>query len=382
MSNGLFEVLAADDDHSRTVETRAVIAAQTRAKARFGAFVEKAATLTEREARIELVSAELDAVLGDVAEEYGYDNTELLRNAATVALGGGHPSGCSCGFCANKGNLPGSKKDDDGDSDDKSDDKDDKKDDDKDDDDDDDKGDKKPWESSVKTAATKESCDCAAHDGGKCTCGDDCKCSTCKKSKVQSAVQIRQTAASAAPYDWDRVASVKVADGFSKCDCDCGGCDEGNHCESEKCIETKSSGNGGNPESAGSSEKTAAGVETGDSYATETVDLPKSDGTGLGGPSPKIDKGPSGTNLGWDLEPIDVPSNRHPNDKQQIHQTPEYKADLPGASDTGVTIDASTPLQPEHNVAPNTETWTGTDEQLGQQNPVTSAKLAQWTVLT
>lgn len=397
---GIFEVLASNDAETqeRLSGTRAVIAVQSRAQDAFGTFVANAQDDEERTARISLISNDLDAIIAEVADEYGYDNTDQLHNAATVALGGGHASDCGCGFCENKGAF-GKDKDDKKD-DDKSDDKDSK------DDDKDDKSEsKKPWE---------------------------------KDSSVSPRVY--------SELDWDGL--TKTADGFSHCDCDCEGCDEGNHCESEKCIETKHSGNGGNPASAGSSEKKsateklamavskrdfeaiasilqqngadpalaqqiadyfatqnqnfdndrfmdasgfgqqpvasvvsaaiklAADVETGDTYAQERVDLPSSK-DGVGGPSPKIDKSNSGTNLGWDTEAIDVPSDRHPTEKQQIHDTPEYKADLPGASETGKSISADAPLQPEFNAADRTDTWTGTE---GQADPVTSAVLAKWSV--
>ena len=384
---GLFEVLASEDAREQETASgrRAVLAAQIRAKDSFGSFVANAATQEERDARISLISADLDQTLAEVADEYAYGDVERLKNAATVALGGGHPSDCTCGFCENKGsfgkddddNKKDEKKDDDSDSDDK----------DKDDDgDSDDKEEKKlPWE---------------------------------KGSSVRVASRVM------AEYDWDGL--TKTADGFSFCECNCEGCNSANHCESEKCIETKHSGNPGNPDSAKSSEKTAnkyvqkrgdkwviiqkgtgdvlsehdseekanasframemhkhegASVETGDTYVTETVDLPSSK-DGLGGPSPKIDKGPSGDNKGWSLPEIEVPSERHPVEKQQIHDTPDYSADLPGVSDTGKSISADAPLQPEFNTADNTETWTGTE---GQADPVSNESinvLSKWSVAT
>lgn len=392
----IFEVLASEDaaTQERLSGTRAVIAAQTRAKDAFGTFVANAQDETERNARIALVATDLDAILADVANEYGYENVESLRNAATVALGGGHPADCTCGFCENKGSFG---KDED------------EKEDEKDDD-----GVDPEAELKAKTART-------------------------------SSISPREVS----DLDWDGI--VKTADGFSHCDCDCEGCNEGNHCESEKCIETKHSGNGGNPASAGSSEKNSstqklamavskrdfeaiaailqqngadpnlaqqiadyfatqnpnfdndrfmdasglgqqlpaqvASVLTDairvaadasdiaeDSYAQERVDLPSSK-DGLGGPSPKIDKSNSGDNLGWDLKPIDVPSDRHPTEKQQIHDTPDYKADLEGASGTGERVDADAAIQPEFNTGDRTDTWTGTE---GQASPVTSSVLAKW----
>lgn len=348
--SGLFEVLASTDavEQNRIASERAVVAAQTRAEARFSKFVAQGDT----EGRLAYLETELRKLAGEVADEYGASDVEGVYLAAREALGGGHPSGCTCGFCKNKGKLPGSKSDDDAD----------------DKDDDGDEDDKK--ESSVKTAC--DNCEeCSEH----CTGHEEEE----KKASTRTAnVQVRQTSASAAEFDWDFVASVHTADGFSFCKCNCEGCNSGNHCESEECIATKHSGNPGNPDSAKSSEKEskiAADVETGDTFAQERQDLPKSDGTGLGdtGAVP-TDKSKSGDNLGWDLKPIDVPSNFRSEEEQQIHDTPDYKADLPGVSETGKSISADAPLQPEHNVADRTETWTGTE---GQANPVTS----KWSVI-
>lgn len=333
---GIFEVLAGEDAETqeRVAGTRAVIAAQTRAKDSFGSFVAKARNQEERDARIAVISGDLENTLREIAEEYGFTNIDHLRNAATVALGGGHASDCSCGFCENKGKL--FEKDDDGDEDDET------------------------KESSVKTAC----------DG---SCGDD-ECDECKAKKSSSrTASVRPRDFS--DLDWDGL--IKTADGFSFCKCNCEGCNDGNHCESEECIESKHSGNPGNPSAAGSSDKeskTAADTDTGDTYSQERVDLPSSK-DGLGGPSPKIDKSDSGTNLGWDLKPIEVPSQQHPTEKQQIHDTPDYKADLPGVSETGKSVSADSPLQPEFNTGDRTDTWTGTE---GQASPVTSSVLAKW----
>lgn len=349
---GIFEVLASQDasEHERVAGTRAVIAAQTRAKERFEKFVSKAANQEERDARINVIAADLDEIVKAISEEYGYGDVEKLRNAATVALGGGHPSGCECGFCKNKGKLPGSDKEEQDESEPGA------------------EGNDEPDERHDYEASVKLACP-------ECTEGEECE--GCR-SKKTSRVDVLQSAASAAEFPWDHVASVHVADGFSHCDCDCEGCDEGNHCESEKCIESKHSGNPGNPESAKSSEKTAADAETGDSFSQERVDLPSSK-DGLGGPSPKIDKGKSGDNTGWDLKPIEVPSAQHPTEQQHIHDTPDYSADLPGVTETGKRIDADSALAPELYAGDNTETWSGTENQAA---PVTSEVLSKWTVAT
>ena len=351
----MFEVIASEDaaEQERLAGNRAVIAVQTRAKSAFGAFVSKAGNETERNARIQLVSEDLDKIVNEVAAEYDYDGTDRLHAAATVALGGGHASDCTCGFCENKGSFG---KDDDGEEREKE-----------------ERAEAvEDWAKRDKESAVKTACGCGS-------CGPDgCDCADCPKKKEGAIV----TSHNLGEFPWEHVARVVESDGFSFCKCDCEGCNGGNHCESQECIESKHSGNPGNPASNGSSDKeskTAADVETGDTYAQERVDLPSSkDGLGDTGAVP-TDKSKSGDNLGWDLKPIDVPSERNPVEKQQIHETPEYSADLPGVSDTGKRIDAESPLQPEHNVADNTDTWTGTER---QADPVTSAVLAKWSVLT
>lgn len=344
---GIFEHLASEDaaEHERVSGTRAVIAAQTRVRDRFTSFLKRASSREEFEQRLALIDNEVRQIVIEACNEHVYVDSERVYLAATAVLGAGHPADCTCGFCENKGKLPGSKKDED--SDDMSDDEGEK--------------DDEKKESSIKLACPD--------------CTEDEECDMCR-SKKSSSVDIRQASASATEFPWDHVASVHVADGFSFCECNCDGCNEGNHCESEECISTKHSGNPGNPESAKSSEKTAADVETGDTFSQERVDLPSSK-DGLGGPSPKIDKGKSGDNLGWDLKPIDVPSKQHPVEQQQIHDTPDYKADLPGVTETGKSIDAGAPLAPELYAGDKTETWSDTDT---QQNPVTSEVLSKWTV--
>lgn len=298
MSNGLFEVLASQDaaEQERIARTRATIAVQTRAKQRFEAYVSKASSPEEREARIEVVSGDLDKLAEEVIAEHGFLTLDEARAAGREALGGGHPAGCECGFCKNKGKLPGEKNEDDGDEDDEMD-----------------------KESSTKTACS--SCDCGDCKEG---CDGSC-CGDCKDGdkKMSSSIDIKQASASASEFPWEVV---------------------------------------------------AADVETGDTYAQERVDV----ATGPDA-SPKIDKGNSGDQTGWNLKPIEVPSERHPSEQQSATDRADYNAeDFDPSSPVRDRVDADTPLQPEHNVADNTETWTGTE---GQASPVTSNVLSKWTVL-
>lgn len=105
---GLFEVLAGHDaeEQERRTGTRAAIAAQTRAKARFEGFLSKAAGQSDFEARLALIDSNLRDLANETAAEYDGD-PERTYLAATAVLGGGHASDCSCGFCENMGKLPG-----------------------------------------------------------------------------------------------------------------------------------------------------------------------------------------------------------------------------------------------------------------------------------
>jgi len=193
----VFEVLASNDQSAADAQRRAEIAAQERAKARFGSFLANAGDDKEFESRRFLVEDEVRAIGQAVAAEYGGD-AELAITAANEALEAhvlaAHDADCKCGFCANKGKLPGAKKDED---------KDDGKSDEKKDGnpfaekgkDDDDEDDKK--ESAVKTACScEDGCDC----GG---CGADCEHS--KKTARWSVVAAGATLEDVDHYQTERV---------------------------------------------------------------------------------------------------------------------------------------------------------------------------------
>lgn len=368
----LFEVLAHTDDTAQANITgnRAVIAAQSRVQDRFSSFVANAAGPEDRDARLSLLDDEIRDVVSAVCEEYQFEDTDFVHAAALQALGAGHLSSCSCGFCANKGKLPGAK-DDDKDSDSDSDEKDDDK------DKDDKKDSKKPWE--------KDSADDFPGKDYSIENGEYVK--DWSPEEDQEAAPSKDESNKGAWHD-AKIASYSVsmfheADGFSFCECKCDGCKTSNHCESDQCISTKHSGNPGNS-SGETTSKVAAGVETGDTFVTEKLDL--GDSSGKNGiqdvGSPKIDKSqvPGGGGIpGEDgLAAIEVPSKQHPLEQQDIHKTPDYWEAPGGPSETGKAIDADTALQPEFNAAPDTQTWTGTE---GQASPVTS-KLAKWQILT
>lgn len=270
----LFQVLASTDDTG----PRAVIAAQTRAKSIYERFVGNDV------AKLAFIADDLRKMATDVADEYGHDNVDELYGAAIVALAGGHPAGCECAFCENKGSFGN-------------------------------KDEEEDEEKTAKTASTKTACDCPAHDGGECNCGDDCDCAECHGGKKEASVKPYAYAG----FDWEHVA--------------------------------------------------AEDDRSGDSYQHERVDLPSSE-TGLGEPSPKIDKGKSGDQTGWNLEPIDVDSQKHPLTHQDAPQRAEYNStDFDPSSPTRERVDADKAMQPEFTTAPNTETWSDAGT---QASPVTS----------
>lgn len=277
----LFQVLASTDDTG----PRAVIAAQTRAKSIYERFVGNDV------AKLAFIADDLRKMATEVADEYGHDNVDELYGAAIVALAGGHPADCECGFCANKGSF-GQKDEEEEDE-----------------------------EKTAKTASTKTACDCPAHDGGECTCGPDCDCAECHGGKEASVKPYAYAA-----FDWERVA--------------------------------------------------AEDDRSGDSYQHERVDLPTADASGLGdtGAVP-TDKSKSGDQTGWNLEPIDVDSQRHPLEHQDAPDRAEYNStDFDPSSPTRERVDADTAMQPEFTSAPNTETWSDAGT---QASPVTS----KWSLL-
>lgn len=127
---------------------------------------------------------------------------------------------------------------------------------------------------------------------------------------------------------------------------------------------------------------TAADTETGDTFWSERVTLPKADQTGFGSEgSPKIDKGRVPKD---GLKPVDVPSNAHPSEMQDIAEQANYdtQTDQGANAEPDSTrspferVNPDTPMQPEHHKAPRTKTWNGTE---GLADPVTSH--SKWAVL-
>ncbi len=345
---GVFEVLANDQTERNLMRNRAAIAMAQRVQ-KYASFLQSASGANFN-ARIALIAPEIKELAVEVNSEYPGATPLELDRIAYRALAGGHKPGCTCGFCENKGNLPGSDSEDE---------------------------DEVEKEARVSFEAPSGSIDGAQADpsGPGGPIGEELSEQKSGETDDELGGPIGENAsgkkgASVLPrvfasFDWDGVAKTA-----SFCDCDCEGCsDGGGHCESEKCISSKRTE--ANPLHDDKSSKVS--VETGDTYTQETVSLPKADNSGVGSEgSPKIDKGkvPEGG-----LKAIDVPSKQHPVETQDLgSDTPDYWKDLPGVSETGKSIDADKPLQPEHNTAPNTDTWSGTE---GLASPVTS----KWYVL-
>lgn len=147
----------------------------------------------------------------------------------------------------------------------------------------------------------------------------------------------------------DRKASKKT--GCAECDC--------KDCTGDKC---------GCCATCGGESKTAASTETGDTYTQNTETLPKAGPSGLSEePSPKMDKGTAGDENHTSQKPIDIPSVQTNPEQQDADEHADYTKAL---EEVGVVkqIDADSPLQPEFNAAPNTQTFPNKD----QANPVTS----------
>lgn len=435
---GVFEVLASTDAEAqehRAIKQAALIAVE-RAK-RFDRFFEAG----ELDSRLAYAETDLNDLVVAACDECGVETTAGLKMVAAGVnkyFSGGHASDCTCGFCKNKGKLPGMDTDDDGDED------------------DDTQGAKGTqqkatgWrygpdgereEASVRDAA-KHSFDYP--DTGGAIEGEQADPTgpggpigeqLSDKDKGDNDDVLggpigenlsEQKGASVTPrmyveFPWDHVASdfpfnyddeeedesdrpltpseridpkereeARKEEEENKkdssrriasfCDCDCEGCkDGGGHCESQKCIESKRT----EASPLKHDDKTAADVETGDTFDQETVDLPTAGVEGLSEVgSPKIDKGSVPGDMAGNeggLKPIDVPSKQHPVEVQDLgSDTPDYYSELPGVTETGKSVDADSPMQPEFNTADNTETWTGDKgDSLGQANPVTS----KWIVL-
>jgi len=296
---GLFEVLASIEDTSVKDEKngQAKAVAVARAKDDFAQFIENADSYEEKVARVRLVQDDMDRMAQEIAEEYGADVGAVVEAAFEGITSGGHKSDCDCGFCKNKGILPGQKND----------------------------------------AGNDEDDDPAAELDEEPADGFD----TESKWEFAGESDKKRTASSLWEHEVVDV-SVRSVYEFPW-------------------------------------EHVAAETETGDHYQSERVELPTSDGTGLGGPSPEIDKGKAGDETGSSQSPIDVESVRNKLEKQDASDGGDYNdqdflrdLDSPVHTDAHVTDSVGPPD------TDRTKTWSGTE---GLADPVTSAVLSKWSVI-
>ena len=131
MNYSLFDDITQFDEGKHLASRQAAAVAHKRVSETVGGYLTIAENPEEYAARIDFVSGDIQRIVADVAEEYDAD-VDALQKAiddglkgdgvtdlndslgdAPSAVGhgkqaGGHKPDCSCGFCENKGNLPGS----------------------------------------------------------------------------------------------------------------------------------------------------------------------------------------------------------------------------------------------------------------------------------
>jgi hypothetical protein len=129
----LFDDINQFDEGFRVAKRQAVAVAHKRVQDTVGSYLRLSKTAEERAARLDYVSDDIRQIVADTADEYSVDHDKLLDaiheslegegvtdingeladapSAVGEKTSGGHKPDCGCGFCKNKGNLPGSKKD-------------------------------------------------------------------------------------------------------------------------------------------------------------------------------------------------------------------------------------------------------------------------------
>ncbi|MDE2100440.1 MAG: hypothetical protein KGL39_24525, partial [Patescibacteria group bacterium] len=85
-----FEVLAHEDIEHKQARDRSIIAAQARAKEEFGAFLANAGNKTDGRSRLAAIETDLRRVVAEIVREYGFDNPEMVYQAARTVLA------CTC----------------------------------------------------------------------------------------------------------------------------------------------------------------------------------------------------------------------------------------------------------------------------------------------
>jgi len=137
----------------------------------------------------------------------------------------------------------------------------------------------------------------------------------------------------------------------------------------------------GEDDSEESNEITAASAPDGAGGAVKRESLPKGDESGLGGPSPKIDKRKwTPQNVKKDVDGAEMNNSPHPTEGQDIKDKPSFdndlhsidsvteRQDLPTADDSGQSTERNVSGQDGQS-----STWSGTG---GQANPVTQQTIS------
>lgn len=129
----LFDDISQFDEGFRIARRQAVAVAHKRVQDTVGAYLRLSKTTEERAARLDYVSDDIRQIVADTADEFSVDHDKLLDaiheslegegvtdlngeladapSAVGEKTAGGHKPDCGCGFCKNKGKLPGAKDD-------------------------------------------------------------------------------------------------------------------------------------------------------------------------------------------------------------------------------------------------------------------------------
>jgi hypothetical protein len=104
---GFFEHFAQTDDSQRVATRKAVAVATKRVEDRFGPYLRSAKTPDELRARLSLVEDEMREAIADAVEEHGVEDADAIYTAVAKHAGGAYcddcknwkhlPDGCTCG---------------------------------------------------------------------------------------------------------------------------------------------------------------------------------------------------------------------------------------------------------------------------------------------
>lgn len=352
----LFDDITQFDEGFLANRREAAAVAHKRVQDRVGAYLKVAKTTTEYDARLNFVYEDVRQIVADVAEEFSVDHDKLAEaideslkgegvtdineelEDAPSAVGhkaaGGHKDGCTCGFCKNKGNLPG---------------KVDQK-------EQEDKDASEPHDDDDSGVVDKES---ATHISET---PQSPRLSTCRNCGRTIDLRLGQYSPADAPGG-EGTPDDPIAPGDR--DDICAACDYGDN-HSHNLPHGASTHLADSPRDGGG--------------AIKTVDLPTGKGDAVGyGASPKIDKKewkPNALNADGNLPPVDAEMNGSPvptKTQDLVDEKPDYEGDflrdtdavttqqdLPSADDTGHST--------ERNISQDGQSGTWTE---GQNDAVT-----------